>query len=439
MIRPFSIGAAALVATATLAAAQPGPAVRQLGPVVATATETFGPNVTLRHTPHGVLVNDVASRRLVLLDGMLATSAVVADSTPATANAYSSRVGALIAFKGDSSLFIDPQSQSMLVIDGGGKVAKVMALPRGRDGGMLGNALGAASYDGHGRLVFRGMPQMQFRQMAGGGGGMPAPPEVPDTMPIIRVNLETRASDTVGYLKMPRPRMEVNRDEATGNVSMTMTMNPLPTVDEFSVLSDGSIAMVRGRDYHVDFVRPDGKVESAGKMPFDWQRLTDEDKVAFIDSLKAARERFLAANPQAAPSGPVVNSSTTTGPGGAPQRTVMIGGGGMAPAGGGNPMAGMMNNRNVNFVQANELPDYKPPFFNGAARADMDGNLWIQTIPTKATPGGPIYDVINGKGALIDRVQVPKDRTIAGFGTGGVVYLTSRDGLKTKLERANLK
>jgi hypothetical protein len=110
-----------------------------------------------------------------------------------------------------------------------------------------------------------------------------------------------------------------------------------------------------------------------------------------------------------------------------------------AGGGGGNPMQGMMNSRNANFVPAQELPDYQPPFFSGATRADMDGNAWIQTIPTKAYTGGPIYDVVNSKGELVDRVQIPKDRLIAGFGTGGVVYLRVQDGTKIKLERARLK
>jgi len=206
-------------------------------------------------------------------------------------------------------------------------------------------------------------------------------------------------------------------------------------------MADGSIAIVRGHDYHVDFIRPDGTRESAAKMPFDWRRLTDEDKVAFIDSLKVAREKFLAAQPQAAQQGPTASSTTTTTPGGA-QRTEMVvmGPGPGAAGGGGNPMQGMMNSRNANFVPANELPDYQPPFFSGGTvRADMDGNLWIRTIPTKAYTGGPIYDVVNAKGVLIDRVQIPKDRQIAGFGTDGVVYLTFVESGKTKLERAKLK
>jgi len=95
----------------------------------------------------------------------------------------------------------------------------------------------------------------------------------------------------------------------------------------------------------------------------------------------------------------------------------------------------------VTFVQPSDLPDYKPPFLagSGSVRADVDGHVWVRTIPTKGMAGGPVYDVIDTKGGLVERVQVPKDRVIAGFGAGGVVYLLARDGQTTKLERAKVK
>ena len=91
------------------------------------------------------------------------------------------------------------------------------------------------------------------------------------------------------------------------------------------------------------------------------------------------------------------------------------------------------------FVAPSELPDYKPVFLNGFVRADVDGNLWVRTIPTKAIAGGPVYDVVNRKGELVERVQIPAGRAIAGFGAGGVVYLAAREGLTTKLEKATVR
>ena len=89
----------------------------------------------------------------------------------------------------------------------------------------------------------------------------------------------------------------------------------------------------------------------------------------------------------------------------------------------------------VNMVPISELPDYKPVFGNGSVKADMDGRLWVRTIPTKPTPGGAIYDVIDKDGKLVDRIQVPAGTTIAGFGKGGVVYLGVRDTTGIHVQR----
>jgi hypothetical protein len=464
----------ALGAIPSLLAAQLPP-IRPIGAVSAKSTETFGQSVFVRHLKNGVLVNDMMNRRVLLLDADLKSSAVVADTTSATANAYSGRTANLIAFPGDSSLFVDGQSMSMLVIDGAGQVKRVMALPRPQDAMVLGNPmLGTPAFDASQRLVYRGMPRFEFGgrggpgraeqraergaqgagsargdrpqggagtaggQVVGGGQGGPAfvMPEMPDTAPVVRLDLKSREIDTVFYTKIPRPKLDVQRDEGTGRVSVQTIINPLPTVDDWAVLSDGSIAVVRGRDYHVDFIRPDGKVESAPKIPFEWQRLTDEDKVAFIDSVKAARARLVASMPQ-----PAAGANSTTSAGGAPGAS-----GGtpnirieMGPGGDGGPRGGMGMAREPMFVQPQELPDYKPAFFSGQLRADMDGNLWIRTIPTKGIAGGPVYDVINGKGELVDRVQVPANTLIAGFGTGGVVYLVAAEGDKRFIERASIK
>jgi hypothetical protein len=98
-----------------------------------------------------------------------------------------------------------------------------------------------------------------------------------------------------------------------------------------------------------------------------------------------------------------------------------------------------MTGATMNFIPPSELPDYKPPFLSGSTRTDTEGNLWIRTIPTSAIPGGPVYDVINKKGELVERVQIPVGRSIVGFGPGGAVYMLNRDGTTATLERASLR
>ena len=53
--------------------------------------------------------------------------------------------------------------------------------------------------------------------------------------------------------------------------------------------------------------------------------------------------------------------------------------------------------------------------------------------------GQPVYDIVNRRGELVDRVQLPAFRTIAGFGPG-VVYMAVKDSAGVVLlERARLK
>ncbi|MDO8502165.1 MAG: hypothetical protein Q7S20_10010 [Gemmatimonadaceae bacterium] len=426
-----------LAASATVAGAQQRPPVRQLGAVVAKSTETFVNAASVRALSNGsVLVNDVGGRRVLLFNPALSSFTVIADSTSATANAYAGRTGSLIAYRGDSSLFIDPTSVSMLVIDAAGKVARVMAIPRAEDALMIGGTLGNSAFDASGRLVYRAGARFQMVGRGAGGPGGFTMPDPPDSALILRVDLTTRHLDTLGFIRTPKIKLDVKRDDR-GNISVQSMINPLPVVDDWAVTSDGAVAFVRGRDYHVDWVNSDGSKTSSAKIPFDWQRMTDEDKIAFIDSLKAARERLGANAPV-----PTGGGAPPGAGGGTPQVMIFAGPGG--PGGGPGAGGGLRTGPNgalqpPSFVPANELPDYKPPFFAGSTRADTDGNLWIRTIPTSAIAGGPVYDVVNRTGEIVERVQIPVGRSIVGFGPGGAVYLLNRDGTTTTLEKATVR
>jgi hypothetical protein len=439
-MRVLTLLSASSLILSSSAIAQSPPAIRQLGPVAAKSNETFANMVTVRPISGGkVLVNDASRRRVLLFDSTLMSFVVVADSTPATANAYSGRFANLIPYRADSTLFVDAQSLSMLVIDPGGKIGRVMSIPRAEDVGSLSGPVGGAiGFDRLGRLVYRAFPRIERRMPSADGHFVPR--EMPDTAPVVRIDLATRQLDTVGFIKTPRPSMQINRD-ADGRMQMSMTINPLPVIDEWAVLSDGSIAFVRGRDYHVDWVNPDGTKSSSPKMPFDWQRLTDEDKVAFIDSVTAARARMGMGGvvQMAMGGGPPPAGSSAPPPGGGERVQIIVQGGGGAPPAGGTPTRSQQMQPRVNFVAPSELPDYKPPFFAGSVRADMDGNIWIRTIPTKAVSGGPVYDVVNRESGLVERVQIPAGRTIVGFGPGGDVYLAARSENVTVLERAKIK
>ena len=411
----------------------------------------------MRQLPNGsVLVNDQARRRVLLLDSNLKLVSVVADSTVNTNSAYGQRPGGLLAYRGDSTLFVDPASLSMLVIDPSGKLTRTMAAPRPNDVQFLtGGVLGNPGFDAKGRLVYA----IRDNGMRGGfrmpEPGKPfVPPTPPDSSALVRFDLMTRKLDTLGFYKIPKTNVSMTQDDK-GGMRVSMIMNPLPVVDEWAVLSDGQVAIIRGQDYHVDLYAADGNKTTAAKIPYDWQRMTDDDKTKFLDSSKVAIEKMRAgvANGTVSPQQAMGAAGFGGGGDGGGRQMVFIGGGADGGRGGpggppprgdgaapqlnvGGPGGANINIPPINMVPISELADYKPVFGQGAIRSDMDGHIWVRTIPTKPTTGGAIYEVLDNAGKLVDRVQIPLGTTIAGFGTGGVVYLGMRDANGIHLQRA---
>src|SRR5204863_1103164 len=115
---------------------------------------------------------------------------------------------------------------------------------------------------------------------------------------------------------------------------MSSITNPMPTVDDWAVLSDGSVALIRGRDYHIDWKRPDGSVASSPKISYDWQRLSDDDKVAVIDSAKKAIEAMRATNARRDSTGRGGDLAAKEAAMGGAVRTTIVMGGGDAMIGG---------------------------------------------------------------------------------------------------------
>ena len=461
------VAAALLVLTASGALGQKLPPVRQLSPATAATSEQLRAVSAVRHLSDGrLVVNDIIGRRVLLFDSNLKNFTVIADTTSATGAAYGPRAGGLISYRGDSTLFVDPASLSMLVIDGNGKIARVMSVPRANDASFLiGGPFGTPGFDAQGRLVYRAPPRIEFagRGPRGGAAAAPGgsrdaftPPVIPDSAPLVRVDLATRKVDTLAFFKTPQIRMNVTR-ETDGGIRVMPTVNPLPVIDDWGILPDGTVALIRGRDYHIDWITAEKGITSSAKIPFEWERLSDEGKVAYIDSTRKAFDEARARGDLSGMFGGAF--------GGAPMIRTQVGTGGPPPAAGGpgspapgatggggtvttrenttvttatgagNPFGGQLPQ--VTFVDPSELPDYKPPFVGGATRVDAEGNLWIRT--TQNLNGRPVYNVVNRQGELIDRVQLPAGRVIAGFGAGGVIYFAFREGDIARLEKGRIR
>jgi hypothetical protein len=269
-----------------------GPPVRHIATATAVSTEQIGSISSVRELPDGrVLVNDGARRRLLLMDTTLKTLAVVLDSLTEVENSYGTRPGSLIPYLRDSTLFIDPVSYAMLVIDPLGKVTRVRSVPRVQDASRYGGGSGGAraGVDGKGRIVYR-IPARPGPPPVAPPRGVPYFPPEPDSAFIVAIDLETRKVDTLGSIRIPKSASTVRRSP-TGGFNFYEVANPLPSTDEWAVLSDGTVAFVRAIDYRIDYLNADGTWRSSPKLPYEWQRVTENDKQRMIDSVRAEQRR----------------------------------------------------------------------------------------------------------------------------------------------------
>jgi hypothetical protein len=426
LIVALTLGSLAISARAQAPSNSPTVPIRQLAKLDHTSVDALGSAATAFQLPDGgVIVNDIRARRLVLFDSTLAHTTILADTTSATSNAYGHFGGTLIRYRGDSLLFVDVASLSMLVVDPNGKLGRVIAIPRPDDAQLLlGNVFGIPGFDAHGRLIYHATAGFEGTfvlccvehpgRMGDGSQRYRAVPK-PDSALLVRVDLASRIADTLTSVKIEWEKQRIALDDQGYVKAIERIAMPNPMVDAWVVLFDGSLAVVRGRDYHIDWLGADGKWNTTPKIPFAWKRIDDARKAAIIDSSALVEQAV------------------------AERMNVGRGGGGV----GGRRGGGVGSGRSETPIPAviaradvADIPDYARPFTEGAAIADLSNNLWIRT--TTQVDSRPVYDIVNRRGALIDRVQLPAFRSIAGFGPG-VVYLAVQDaGGQVHLERARV-
>ena len=426
-----------IVAVQSSAAQQQIP-VRTLGTVEARSDERLGYVSGVRELSNGtVIVNDAGKRRLIAFDPTLGSVRVIADTSPGARAQYGPRATGVIPYAGDSTLLVDMSGRAFLVIDEHGNVTRVMSAPRPNDvASMTSAGLGAPSFDRRGRLLYRTMLMPAFKAPV---VGKPyTPPTMPDSAPLLRADFEKRTADTVAWLRTPVIKVS-STPLPNGGVVLTPLFSPISTIDDWTVLPDGSVAVLRGADYHIDWIDASGVRTSTPKMPFDWKRLSDDDKAAIVDSVRKVLEAQL----QRSGSG---NTNIAAGPGGhggtaiptGHSMTIMpIGGDDGAPQ---PKVTAPPAPQAAQLVEPSELPDYYPSILqSGEMRADLDGRVWI--LPSTSTQAGKglLYDVVDRRGEIVERVRLPEGRALEGFGANGAVYLTSHGPEGTRLERARLQ
>ncbi|HYV98742.1 MAG TPA: hypothetical protein VE967_14900 [Gemmatimonadaceae bacterium] len=401
-----ALAAAFLFASVTEAQDPKRAPIRPLGAIVAKAPVTFDTLINVRGLSDGrIIVNDAVGFKLVSLDASFTKVTVWSDTTPATKHNYGTQPAVIMPGLADSSIMMEMRSSSLVAIDPQGNFGRVFALPKAGDATnvALSTMYGGAGFDPKGRIVYVARPDPIA---VGNPGCSPTKPALSaDSTWLVRADFDTRQIDTLARIKFSYLAGDLipNPNQA-GCWTWRQKADVLPYHgDQWTVLPDGAVAIVREQDYHIDWIGLDGKMTSSPKMPFDWRPITDDEKQRMIDSATKMMDSIAAARP--IPAGAPPNFKN-------PSRPV---------------------------VSAAQIPDYVPPTRLGSMKVDFDGNLWIPPSTSRDARGGILYDVVNRKGEVFERVQLPAGRAIAAFVPGGRVVLRSAEGKKVVLELANVR
>lgn len=352
-------------AVQSLAVAQ-SVATRTLAKPLAEYPEPFTDIGSIRELRDGRLIAVDASELTVILLDMRAGTQMKIGRTGDGPGEYR-WPGRLHALPGDSTLLHDNSAGRLLIIQPDGKPGGFFDPNRQETDTILARArrFHVRAADARGRLYGEAQPVR-----VGAGGQL----ELADHSAIERLAISTRARDTAALWPM---RKDANARLMNGFVMTQPRMQAFPAWDHWVVASDGRIAFVFFDPYRVDFVGADRRVVRNAPIPYERIRVDDALKRQYREE----RER------------PVMAMTATRG--------------------GGSSMQKMR----VPYREPAEWPEFLPPFLGTSVFAP-NGLLWVPRATAAGRP--PLFDIINGRGVLVERVELPARTKLVGFGANSI-------------------
>ncbi len=285
----------------------------------------------------------------------------------------------LVALPGDTTLLVDPGQRRFLVIAPSGKPTGLVSFP--------GNMMGLLRVRGSDR---QGRVYMQGSEIGGPEPGA----RLPDSVPVLRWDRARNRIDTLGRIK--GPTIQTSSAGSANARAVVMRAQPFSAQDDWTVGSDGRVAVVRAGDYHVEWWTPGGRRVNGPAVVYQKVPVGKADKDQFMAASNNPRGGF-----------------RMTVEGGGP------GGGAAPPRPAPRPSLGDP-----------DWPEFKPPFRDGTSQVAPDGTLWVERYGAARAP--LVYDVFDASGRLARQVTFPKGARLVGFGARSVyVATTTEDELET--------
>jgi len=295
----------------------------------------------------------------------------------------------LVGLPGDTSIIFDPMNTRYLTIlpDGRtGATFRIEMAPRSGTGPAVGGPTvqtitAPRATDSQGRLYFEGPPLTMGPQ-----GPVPS-----DSAAVMRYDRKTKRLDTLAFLQLPKNSATVQSISSGGQQNVNIRIggpSPFPSRDGWTVLPDGSIAVARVKDYHVDIIAPNRTVTRGPAVPFSPVKIGDAEKQEYRDSRTSSNTVAIAMTNE---NGKVSTSA-------------------MAPPKAADPA---------------EWPSVKPPF-TATMVASPTGEIWVPRSRS-AKDLAPRYDVFSKDGKLTGTVVFPPRTRVAALGSGGAIYTVRTD------------
>ncbi|HKS07291.1 MAG TPA: hypothetical protein VJR92_13370 [Gemmatimonadaceae bacterium] len=340
---------------------------RSLGAPNAELKDPFTHISTIREMRDGrVLAVDERESKLMIVD-FTAGTATQLGRTGNGPGEYALS-GRLVALPGDTSALHDPRNVRYLIIYPDGKLGPTFRLDDSVWMKLGSRGTVPRASDSRGSLFFEGSPYTVMR----GGTGIPTPY---DSTPIMRYDRRSSKLDTVAWVNLDKGNVVIQPGPERG-LSIRVGALAWPSRDDWVVLPDGGVAVIRASDYHIDRYGPNGGRVSGPPLRIAPLAVTEAEKNAWREDRRArAVSRTDGTIPQT--------------------------------------------------IQDPTWPAVLPPFEYWQSFARPNGDIWVLRSHRAAAPS--IYDVFNAAGALAARIQLPPNTRLVGFGAKSTVYLVRKD------------
>jgi hypothetical protein len=311
--------------------------------------------------------------------------------------------GPIAALPGDTSAMWDGLNRRYLIFTpdakpgGNFRLEPPEGLPRGY------GAFAATvprGVDARGNIYFQGSPFIDNRQ------GETA---VADTVPIIMFNRAAQRPETVAYVHPAKGSASVKPGPGGRGVNISNGLgNPLTSLDEWTALADGRVAVARGENYRIDIYTA-RRVTVAG-APLQYEKVVVND-VMKNEILLRRKQSLSGGSPRSGPSGQA------------------------------NPIPDDVRSKLMaDLMNVEPWPEFAPPFLRGAVHSRGAGattQIWVQrTQRSEAQP--TLYDVFDTNGKLTTRVQFPAKVRIISFGDGTIYTIRADEDDLQYLQRYRL-